>query len=358
MCDIIKQILKKTNYVLDENIKKLGSGFDGEIYEIKFKGSKRVLAAKLIKKVNEKTKEKLEIIQNLRGYNIIRIEEYLESKKDGKKYTVIIMEKAVLRDLEKLSYSYFYHNLLKLIHNPFDELLGDNLLRFYCKQIVESLELLNRNNLVHFDIKPENILISINLIAKLSDFGLLTKIKEGQSSEIPGGTTGYVSREYYDKQKIPIENLRKQDYFSLGSTLFYLKYGEIMLDYDKYDDHLMNKDRITDLLHKKMDFIKSRNFEENDFIKFLLSLIQYNPNERPIFEQIYRNNWLNRNLDVIKSVVLGNVADEEKLIMELQKSDFLKMKEYEKKEKITTHKKFVFKFKKKRNNKLFHPFFK
>ena len=314
MSDIIKQILKKTNYVLDENIKKLGSGSDGEIYEIKFKGSKRVLAAKLIKKVNEKTKEKLEIIQNLRGYNII--------------------------------------------HNPFDELLGDNLLRFYCKQIVESLELLNRNNLVHFDIKPENILITINLIAKLSDFSLLTKIKEGQSSEIPGGTTGYVSREYYDKQKIPIENLRKQDYFSLGSTLFYLKYGEIMLDYDKYDDPLMNKDRITDLLHKKMDFIKSRNFEENDFIKFLLSLIQYNPNERPIFEQIYRNNWLNRNLDVIKSVVLGNVADEEKLIMELQKSDFLKMKEYEKKEKITTHKKFVFKFKKKRNNKLFHPFFK
>ena len=114
MNDIIKQILKKTNYVLDENIKKLGSGSDGEIYEIKFKGSKRVLAAKLIKNVNEKTEEKLEIIQNLRGYNIIRIEEYLESKKDGKKYTVIIMEKAVLRDLEKLSYSYFYHNLLKL----------------------------------------------------------------------------------------------------------------------------------------------------------------------------------------------------------------------------------------------------
>ena len=131
-----------------------------------------------------------------------------------------------------------------------------------------------------------------------------------------------------------------------------------MLDYDKYDDPLMNKDRITDLLHKKMDFIKSRNFEENDFIKFFLSLIQYNPNERPIFEQIYRNNWLNRNLDVIKSVVLGNVADEEKLIMELQKSDFLKMKEYEKKEKITKNKKYVFKFKKKRNNKLFHPFFK
>ena len=354
MSDIIKQIFnknklgKKFNYVLDENNKKLGSGSDGDIYQIKCQGSQRILAAKLITNLNDKKQERLKLIQNLRGYNIIRIENYLELEKAGKKYAVIIMEKAILRDLEKLSYSYFYHNLLKLIYNPFEERLGDNLLRFFCKQIVESLELLHRNNLVHFDIKPENILITINLIPKLSDFSLLTKINEGEPLKIPGGTPGYVSREYYDKQKISIENLQKQDYFSLGSTLFYLKYGEIMIDYDKYNDPLMNKDRITDILHKKVDFIKSRNFEEDDFINFLLSLIQYNPNERPSFEQIYRNKWLNKNLDEIKSVVIGNEADEEKLIMELQKTNFLKMKSKEKNEKLITHKKFIFKFKKKK----------
>ena len=43
---------------------------------------------------------------------------------------------------------------MKLIYEPFDEILGDNLLRFYSKQIVDELETLNRYNYVHFDLKP------------------------------------------------------------------------------------------------------------------------------------------------------------------------------------------------------------
>ena len=187
----------------------------------------------------------------------------------------------------------------------------------------------------------------MNLIVKLSDFSLLHKLTD-ENAKIPGGTPGYVSREYYDKLKISKEKLKKQDYFSLGSTIFYLKYGENMLDYDKYSDPLMTKDRITDLLTKRIEYIKSRPFADSDFIDFLLSLIQYNPDERPIFEQIYRNKWLNKNLDIIRSVTIGNEADEEKLIMELQKSDFLKMKQNETKKKVITHKKFVFKVKEKK----------
>ena len=42
---------------------------------------------------------------------------------------------------------------MKLIYETFDEHLGDNLLRFYSKQIVDELEILNRYNYVHFDLK-------------------------------------------------------------------------------------------------------------------------------------------------------------------------------------------------------------
>ena len=181
------------------------------------------------------------------------------------------------------------------------------------------------------------------MILKLSDFSLLSKIKEDKESKIPGGTPGYMSREYYDKKVLSKEDLQKQDYFALGSTIFYLKYGENMLNYDKYDDNLMNKDRITDLLHKRIDFIKSRPFADEDFNYFLLSLIQYNPDERPNFEQIYRNKWLNQNSDLIKSAIMCNENDEEKLIAELQKTDFLYMKDKEKNEKNISQKKFVFK---------------
>ena len=334
---------KENTHVIEKYRNKLGSGSDGTIFEVKVKGNNKLLAGKLISNKNDKKKERLEMIQELQGPNIIKIEGLLSKTIKNEKYTMILMEKAVLRDLGKLNYFFICHNLLKLIHNPFEENLGDNLLRFYCKQIIDAMELLNRNYYIHFDLKPENLLITYNLKVKLSDFSLLTKIKEDKLAKIPGGTPGYISREYYDKKELSKEDLQKQDYFALGSTIFYLKFGENMLDYDKYDDNLMNKDRVTDLLHQRIDFIKSRPFADEDFINFLLSLIQYNPNERPKFEQIYRNKWLNNNSDLIKTAIICNEADEEKLIAELQKTDFLKMKEKEKNEKIITHKKFVFK---------------
>ena len=119
-----------------------------------------------------------------------------------------------------------------------------------------------------------------------------------------------------------------------------------MLNYEKYEDPLISKDRLTELLHNTKEHIKSTLCNNKDFTKFLLGLIQYDTNERPEFEQIYRDKWLNRNLNLIKFIMVINDNDEEKLLMELQKSDFLKMKEIERKEKILTHKKYVFKIKK------------
>ena len=94
------------------------------------------------------------MIKELKGYNIIRIENLISKTVENKEYIMILMEKAILRDLGKLNNSYFCYNLLKLIYETFDEHLGDNLLRFYSKQIIDGLEKLNRYNYIHFDLKP------------------------------------------------------------------------------------------------------------------------------------------------------------------------------------------------------------
>lgn len=345
---IFIDFLRKNN-IIEDYKKKLGSGTDGVIYEVKLRQRNRLSAAKLISSESYKKEDRLNIIEELRGPNIINIDRILTSKIRGEEYIMIIMEKAVLRDLGRLNDSYFNNNLMKLIYDPFDEHLGDNLLRFYCKQIIDGMEILHRNFYVHFDLKPENILITLNLNVKLSDFSLLTKIKDSDKRKIPGGTPGYVSREYYDRAKMPSEELRKQDYFSLGSTIFFLKYGDNLLKYEKFDELIMNNDRITDLLHQRIEYIKSRPFADDDFIEFLSELIQYRPCDRPIFEEIYRNKWLNKDLEKVKDILDINEADEEKLLIEFQKSDFLSKKEEEKKEKEITHKKFNFKVKKRKH---------
>ena len=185
------------------------------------------------------------------------------------------------------------------------------------------MEALDRNYYVHFDIKPENLLVTINLEVKLSDFSLLTEVKEKDKLKIPGGTPGFVWPEYYNKELISRENAKKQDYFALGSTLYYLKYGIQMLRYKKSEDTQINNFNVKLLLQKNIADINSSQTVDQDFINFIHHLIKYVPEERSSFEHIYRDKWINSNVDIIKKILIINENDEEKAIMEFQKSDFL-----------------------------------
>ena len=306
--------------------KLLGRGAFGEVRDIFYKN--KTMAGKLVKREgNEKTEEE-KYAMELRNQNIIKINKIYTKRIGGENYDLIIMEKAILRDLGKLNEFYHRHNLLKLIFDPFDEPSGDCLLRFYSRQIINALEALDRNYYIHYDIKPENLLITINLIIKLSDFSLLRKVQDG-NTKVPGGTQGFLSPEYYIDRNMPCEDARKQDYFALGSTLFFLKYGTQMLKYKKSDSGEINNFSVIDLIQKNMAFIKSGKMTDKDFIDFLCSLIQYRPKDRPSFEEIYRNKWLNKDVEYINNTFNAFENDEEKLIMELQKKDFLIKKEKE-----------------------------
>ena len=303
----------------------LGKGAFGEVRDIKFKN--KMAAGKLIKKEVDEITEEERYSQEIIGPNIIKINKIYTKELDGEYYHLIIMEKALLRDLGKLNEYHHKFNLLKLINKPFDEIVGDCLLRFYSRQIISALEILDRSYYVHFDLKPENLLVNLNLIVKLSDFSILKKVKDGKEVRIPGGTPGYISPEFYIDRNVSSEEARKQDYFALGSTLFYLKFGKELLKYKKSEDKIIIANQIVNLLQKNMAYIKSHKLINHDFIDFLCSLIAYKPKDRPSFEQIYRNKWLNKDADKIDEIFVGFQNDEEKLIMELQKKDYLITKE-------------------------------
>ena len=343
--DSIFDYFKKNDSQIEYFGKTLGKGLYSEVREVKLKNSEKKMAAKLVKKENDNLKE-TELVQELRGNNIIKMNKIISREINGEDYDLIIMEKEILRDLGKLTEFYYKHNLLKLIiEDPFDQKIGDNFLTFYAKQIIDGLETLDRNYFVHFDIKPENLLITINLNIKLSDFGLITKVRDGGGKiKIPEGTQGFLTKEYFNKEKVTADVARKQDYFALGSTLFYLKYGEYLLKYKKFDEPMLNAERIMELLNIKIAYIRSRKESDQEFIDFLTSLLHYNPDERPSFEQIYRNKWVNANREELELITSSNINDEEKVIMELQKSDYLINKEKE-----LPKKKQNFRFKKKNN---------
>ena len=320
----------------------LGKGSFGEVRDIIYKNKS---AAGKIVKTNKNDNFGEQYAADLKGQNIIKINRIISKEINSKNYNLIIMEKAILRDLGKLNDYFHNHNLLKLIYQPFLEPAGDFLTRFYARQIINALEILNRGDFVHFDLKPENLLISVNLIIKLSDFSLLKKIKEDEKILIPGGTNGYMTMEFYKKEKISEEDARKQDYFALGATLYFLKYGKQMIKYKKGEDDDSCLTTIFTQLQKGISKIRSGKFTDQDFIDFITRLVGYTPADRPSFEEIYRNKWLNKNLDKLHEVFWGFEYDEEKLIMELQKSDYLV-----KKEKTINKNPSRFRFKKHKND--------
>ena len=320
--------------------KDLGIGGFGKVVEVVHPKYKKILAGKLVERKADSKYNESDLSIQVRSPHLIKINFIYEKRINNKAYNFILMEKALLKDLRTFSDNLRYQNILKLIFlNPFD-LIGDNFLRFLFKQVVEGLEVLDRGNYVHFDIKPKNILIFSNMILKLSDFGLLRNINSIKNRDnklkIPGGTSGYLSIEYYKNKDhiIPEKDANKQDFFALGVTLFFMKYGKEIFKYrniirDEKVDYLKIADYFVDQIQSAINEIKTTKSSEKDFIDLLISLIQFNPKDRANFEEIYRNKWINKNWEDILEIFHINISDEEKLILELNKSDFIiKKKKY------------------------------
>lgn len=64
--------------------------------------------------------------------------------------------------------------LNKFIHD--NKGLSVELTRFYAAEIINALEYLQKQNIIHRDIKPQNILIDDNFHIKLTDFGAAKNI--------------------------------------------------------------------------------------------------------------------------------------------------------------------------------------
>ena len=238
----VREVLNKNNLVImDEDKNKLGKGGYGTVFEVRDKkNEKMTYAAKVIIVDSDDIKK---IVKEFRGVNIIKINKEIET--EDKKIYIVIMELSTMGDLTKLYFKIektsdgekknlsflTLEEEKKIFKQPFLEKFGDNLTRFFVKQMISALKTFYQGNLVHFDIKPLNILLFKNLEIKLIDFGFLKRLDDPDTKKrIPGGTPGYVSPEYYYNYKLKgdldDESLRKQDYFAIGA--------KEMLDYKAY----------------------------------------------------------------------------------------------------------------------------
>jgi serine/threonine protein kinase len=131
------------------------------------------------------------------------------------------------------------------------------------REMLLALDFIHRNNMVHLDIKPDNIFIK-NDQYKLGDFGLVTKLSASQ--DVEEGDSRYMSLELLAGDK---SDLRKSDIFSLGATLYEVCLGRTLP---------MNGDEWREIREDKLDHLPNTGEDMASIIREMMNPV---PSKRP-----------------------------------------------------------------------------
>jgi len=151
-------------------------------------------------------------------------------------------------------------------------------------QIAKALEHAEQNHLIHSDIKPDNIMITHQGVAKLADLGL-ARIMSGDrpaSGQRSFGTAYYASPEQCRGGE---ELDTKSDMYSFGATLFHMLCGRVSFD-DQSPEGIMAKH-----LHEKPSYLKDINVQLSHGVsKVVRKLMAKNKRDRyPTMSEVVKD---------------------------------------------------------------------
>jgi len=138
--------------------------------------------------------------------NIIQLIDYdwesklIQSSGAQKDVLTVVLELATGGDL---------FNYIFALNRGFSEPIA----RYYFKQLIDAIEFLHTNNVVHRDLKLENLLLDDNYDLKIADFGLSTTVESSYGGGVMFTRVG-------TQRYMPPEMLEKNAYIGIWADLF------------------------------------------------------------------------------------------------------------------------------------------
>ncbi len=205
----------------------------------------------------------IKLMKKLRGHkNVVKLFEKFENKN----YTFIVMENIM------------GGNLLQTVKKMTK--LTENQSKNIFKQLIETLKYIHSKNIVHRDIKPHNILLTLDNQIKICDFGVGKEITKGTLVNETCGTPAYIAPELlYNKPFDPF----KSDIWSCGVVLYFMLTGFVPFKGDN-DNELHNN-----IIKGIYPYIDNISLECNDLIK---NILEVNPDKRFNLNDILNHSWL------------------------------------------------------------------
>ena len=203
-----------------EYIDCIGEGANGDVYLIRDKITNQEYALKkLVCQEFEdllNIKNKLEKVNSLNHENIIKVIKIQFKCLDFTTYAINTVLDRAITDWNK-----------EIIQREKDKkFYTEEELINIAKQIISALAFLQKNNIAHRDIKPQNILIFENDIYKVADFGeMKVEVANGEKQLTIKGSQSFMSPALKDGLKFNKLGVRhnafKSDVFSLGYCFLY-----------------------------------------------------------------------------------------------------------------------------------------
>ena len=230
----------------------------------------RIVAIKSFNKqnlTNEKAKKKIlyetNLMRSLYHPSVTKILETFETDK----YMLIIMEYISGGNLQN-----FVRKRRKLCEKT---------ARILYRQLIQGIKYIHSKGIVHRDIKLENILLDLNNIVKICDFGVGKLTEKGQKLSDQCGTPVYMAPEIIKGEGyegFPV------DIWSSGVALYIMLSGNIPFNRDKIHDL---QSAILNCPYKKIEGISDN---ANDLLE---NILEKDPNLRFTPDQILEHPWMN-----------------------------------------------------------------